>query len=485
MIRLFFSKRYSIIPVIIFSSICYFLSTGLQGDFWFLLWIAPVPILLYSYYNSGISTFLIAAAIFLISKINLLAYWIKVLTPSLAFSLILILSVLSACIFLLNKIISSKLKEPFAIFVFPLLYTSVEFLESLILPDISLYSLAYTQADNTLIIQIAALTGMYGVTFFISLFASCFAYLILIKANNSRFYSFIAGPLILLLVPVYGIVRMNPISNNNDIHFKAACIRVDSLSHGENIFNSKNGNLVFKEYSNLIDQNIKERIDCILLPEKMIELHQEEKSNYYPEFSAIASDKNAIITAGFKIKNKDRYENIAAVFFPNGKTIMEYQKKYLVPGWESKFDSGDKLLIFKYKELNIGAAICKDMDFPGWIRKYSSIDIMLAPSWDFQEDNWMHSRPAIFRGVENGFTMIRSAREGDLTISGPYGNIIKQAVYDKKDGEDILMADIYSVKLDTLYSKFGDWFCWLSMIILAFFAFFSIFKVNLGLKKRI
>lgn len=34
---------------IVFSGLCWYFSYGLNGNFWYLLWLAPVPILVISY----------------------------------------------------------------------------------------------------------------------------------------------------------------------------------------------------------------------------------------------------------------------------------------------------------------------------------------------------------------------------------------------------------------------------------------------------
>jgi apolipoprotein N-acyltransferase len=68
-------------------------------------------------------------------------------------------------------------------------------------------------------------------------------------------------------------------------------------------------------------------------------------------------------------------------------------------------------------------AICFDMDFPGLVCDYrrSVATVMFVPSWDFGRDAWLHSRMAITRGVENGLTVVRAARQGALTVSDPHG----------------------------------------------------------------
>jgi apolipoprotein N-acyltransferase len=86
----------------------------------------------------------------------------------------------------------------------------------------------------------------------------------------------------------------------------------------------------------------------------------------------------------------------------------------MIPGFESHFALGTAPLIFEHEGVRYGVAICKDMDFPALGREYAGVAIMLVPAWDFVDDAWLHSRMSILRGVESGYAIARSARNGVL-----------------------------------------------------------------------
>lgn len=225
---------------------------------------------------------------------------------------------------------------------------------------------------------------------------------------------------------------------------------VEHLSPGLNVYDPENKDLLLQRYIELIEKYCTQPA---------------EKSRYYNMFATLANRENCLIIVGWTLQGKyDR--NMATVFFPDGESTLEYQKKHLVKGWERNFSQGKHTLTFDYKQSKIGVAICKDLDFPEWIRKYSSAAVLLVPAWDFQTDHWLHSRIAFLRGVENGFTLVRSAKEGDLTVSDPYGRVVKEKVFTKDSRENILVAEFEPVKLNTCYSKYGNWFNWLVLIAL-------------------
>ena len=104
--------------------------------------------------------------------------------------------------------------------------------------------------------------------------------------------------------------------------------------------------------------------------------------------------------------------------------------------------------------------ICKDMDYPAMIRgdAKSGVRLMLVPAEDFVVDHWMHERMAALRGVENGFSVARAARKGDLMVTDPEGRVLALA-----RSSSVMQARIVDVPLgrgDTLYIKIGDIFAW-------------------------
>ena len=111
-----------------------------------------------------------------------------------------------------------------------------------------------------------------------------------------------------------------------------------------------------------------------------------------------------------------------------------------------------------------GIEICKDMDFPPLSRAYGKLgaDLMLVPAWDFEIDDWLHGRMAVMRGVESGFAIARSAKQGFMTISDNRGRILFERRSDPSGTAHVIgTPKLYSGQ--TLYARFGDWFAWLNL----------------------
>ncbi len=70
-IKNFFVKRPEAIVAILLSGLCWYFGNGLSGKFWFLMWIAPVPVLHLSLKLSGKQSFFIAFLAYLVGKTQL------------------------------------------------------------------------------------------------------------------------------------------------------------------------------------------------------------------------------------------------------------------------------------------------------------------------------------------------------------------------------------------------------------------------------
>jgi apolipoprotein N-acyltransferase len=90
---------------------------------------------------------------------------------------------------------------------------------------------------------------------------------------------------------------------------------------------------------------------------------------------------------------------------------------------------------------------------------------MLAPAWDFHVDAFWHGHIAVMRTVEDGFSLVRTARGGFMTVSDDRGRILAQAASDSAPFATLL-ADVPAGHNRTLFLLWGDWFGWCAMALL-------------------
>jgi apolipoprotein N-acyltransferase len=141
----------------------------------------------------------------------------------------------------------------------------------------------------------------------------------------------------------------------------------------------------------------------------------------------------------------------------------------MLPPFESSLEPGRELALLPRRDETVGVAICKDMDFARPARSYgeSGAGVMLVPAWDFFMDDAWHGHIAVMRGVEDGFSVVRSAKGGFLTISDSRGRILAETRSDSAPFAT-LVADVPVEHHRTVYQLIGDWFAWVSVGLLAF-----------------
>ncbi|WP_411891680.1 nitrilase-related carbon-nitrogen hydrolase [Yoonia sp. SDW83-1] len=153
-----------------------------------------------------------------------------------------------------------------------------------------------------------------------------------------------------------------------------------------------------------------------------------------------------------------------------GDIRIHYDKRFLW-GWGS---AGEPLVFNKGAEIvqsienpygRIAVSVCRDMTFPAFARQagLAGADIMLVPSYDFPKSTGPSDNE---RTIENGFTMIRPTNNGVSFAADPYGRILAR-MDSAHGGTGIMFVDVLTIGVDTLYSRWGDWFGWLNVVLLA------------------
>ncbi|MBC6459614.1 nitrilase-related carbon-nitrogen hydrolase [Actinomadura sp. HBU206391] len=206
----------------------------------------------------------------------------------------------------------------------------------------------------------------------------------------------------------------------------------------------------------------------VVLPEKTFVADDASLSLLAGPLSRLAAERRIDIIAGVTLTRGGITYNAAMDFPADGGRSVDYFKHHLIPGFEGEFAAGSEVAFVPGSGRRWGIAICKDLDFPGLVRDYRGrgATAVLVPAWDFDVDAWLHSRMAVTRGVESGLTVARAARAGALTVSDPRGRVVAEAR--TEDAEFVSVTAGLPIHADpTLYARFGDWFAWACVGLLA------------------
>ncbi|HEU4653128.1 MAG TPA: nitrilase-related carbon-nitrogen hydrolase [Steroidobacteraceae bacterium] len=453
-IRTLFSR--SAVAATLATAICFLLSTDL-GTIGPLILLAPVPILLFAL-RCG-STLRVAIAAFLARVIGALgiafAYG-DVLPPlPLALEFVVLASQFTVAV-LATRWASRRLPPWATALLFASLLIALEFLLSLRAPHGSFGALGYALIQVLPLAQVASIGGLAAVGFIAALVPASIAMLVFQPQQWRSMAALAAIPLALSLA--FGAWRL---AQPYDSHTRVGLASIDSLT-AHSLRGSEQANAVTREYERVLESFRNQNLSQIVLPERVF-LANPNDQHASQTLQSAADELNVRIVAGFDDTDAaGLHRNTARTFTPHA-PLHVYAKRKLVPGLELLTPGNQPLLLH-----DRGIAICKDMDFPALFRDYGNggVRLLLVPAWDFVKDGRLHSRMAVMRGIENGFAVARAAATGRLTVSDAYGRIIAEAVT-SRDQPVTLVAEVGLTTAGTLYSRIGDVFAWLLVLMTA------------------
>jgi len=469
---------------IISSLLLYCVALGMSNYAGWAIWCAPIPILLYAFNKPFLKTLVLAFSVYLIANLINLYYFTTILpiflrpyypTLFIAFGYILNSFVFAIGI-VITRWIVIRSQAWYSIFTFPAYFTIYEYLFSLISPAGTNNSIAYTQMHFLSLIQIASITGIWGITFLLLLLPSSVAIAYYIRQIRTQSLMSLAIPIVLLnSVILWGWVNLQKSSTD------LKTIKVALLATNESIndlitTNPKTTLKVANRYIKQIKLNASKHIDVVLLPEKILSSTPKTLPILLKRFATAAKEYHIYLIVGINDIQEPKGRNIAYLFSPAGNILLKYMKQHLVAfGPESIYQPGHQLGLFSIDNILLGVAICHDLDFQKLGRKYSQrgVQVLFVPALDFVADGWLHGRIAIMQGIENGYYVERAAQWGLLTSSDNKGRLIglKKTSFSKPT---ILIGNVPIEKEHTLYSWMRDWFAWLCIVMILLILIFAI-----------
>jgi len=427
---------------------------------WPLAWLAPIPILLAGFTVRGWACFLCAATAVALGGLSSWTYLSEVIR--LPWFVIAAVLLLPAVIFALCAVLARALivrgDVLWGLIAFPSAWVTFEYLGLLFSPNGTFGSIAYTQSDFLPIVQLAAVGGVLLVSFVVLFVAVAAAATVYQRLRGGRWRMTLAALVAVLAGACgYGLLRLNaPIAGER--------IEVGQIAQDAGHVKSLDGDpdltrSVIAGYARQVDAVGARGARIVVLPEEVAGV-QPQDLGQVEEIVANAARRNHLtLIAGLRLLGTPKGQNVALVFRPDGAVLRPYQKHHLVPVWESeRLEAGTGILLVDDTASRWGVQICKDLDFPDLSATYGRerTGLMLVPAWDFGDDAWMHSRMAVMRGVEQGFSIVRTAADGLLTVSDDRGRILAQL--DSGTVPFALGLSEVRVQRDaTPYGAWGDW----------------------------
>jgi apolipoprotein N-acyltransferase len=353
---------------------------------------------------------------------------------------------------------------------------------------------AYTQTAFLPLLQLASVAGLWGITFLIYWTASVVNWIWeQPKAGVSSRQVVIPYATVFGLVLFFGVVRMAGFAPEGS---KVKVVTLTPPEMFERLSLEELG--IFQQHfmRQEVDQAQLQKIQQALRDSNDELLRQTRELNqpraryvFWPEgavlaFSdaehqqliesarAIAREKQIFLGMAMAVilPEPDRlHENKVLLIDPTGEIVNEYHKTQLVPYVEEPFTQPGTAQIIPSttSDGKVASVICYDMDNPRFLEDAgnNSVDILFAPSSDWEAIKTLHHRMALFRAVEQGFNLVRPANHG-LSATVDYQGRVLASIDHFSTDERILVAEVPTKGTRTIYSQTGDLFAWCCMVLL-------------------
>ena len=446
------------------SAALFFFGTGLLPA-WQLTWLAAIPVLWLSPRLSAGTAFFVAAAALSIGALNEW-YYLAIVVP---LWVCLLNVVVPACFFgaatllFRDRVLRGKLWQ--AVLIVPGFWVLYEYVTSLVSVHGTIGNYGYSQIRFLPILQIASVTGIWGISFSIFLFAATAAALLSAGSVQQKLPAALMASVFLVAVFGYGFWRLAATPMNSP-SVKVGLIASDDAKMLV-ASTPQQTQYVFDQYGKEMQTLTSQGVQVFVLPEHSGPITDASEPVTDAALEELAKQTHAFIAVGVDRIESKRAWNQERLYAPNGTLLTTYNKHHLLPHWEDQFTPSTSRSTVSEPSGTWGLEICKDLDFPRLSRQYSQdgVGLMLVPGWDFFLDGWSHGSIAIMRGVEGGFSVARSAKKSILYVADDRGHVLGQHGTDFTPFATVVTT--VPVRHDvTIYSRFGDWFAWFDIALL-------------------
>ena len=449
------------------ATLMYF-GSGLN-PIWPLMWVAPLPVLWFATRVGKWSAALVASIASLAGALSYWTYFRLLGLPSVAwlggFGVAAVVFALAVILFrallLRSRVVS-------AVLAFPAAWVTFEYARNLLWPHGSAGSLAYSQLHFLPFLQLASLTGPWGMTFVLLLFPAGLAAAWQLRKDVQRASSVLLFTIATLAaVLIFGSVRLALPQPGPELRVALAA---SDAQGNENVAaaGADTQKLVQAYATNLrrLDGVALHNVQAIVLPEKLARVTDADVAEVDAVLQKLADETGAMVVAGFDRQSGTVAYNQARLYEP-GAAVRSYDKEHLLPPFELKFTPGKELVLLQHPHNAWGVEICKDMDFTDPSRQYGreGAGLMLVPAWDFNVDRAWHGHIAVMRGVEDGFSVSRVAKDGFLTVTNNRGKILEETRSDSAPFATII-ATVPAGHSWTIFQLMGDWFACVAIVLL-------------------
>jgi apolipoprotein N-acyltransferase len=487
------------------------LASGLQilvfpnFGFAFLAWILIVP-LLWVFDSRGVAaSFLLGALFGLLMALGITSWLYYAVvhyfgaSPAAGFGL-----VVAACLFyaslytgLFGALVSfcrPLVRGPAGVILVPCFWVFCEILRADWVTENAWGLLGYSQYQWLTLIQVADLTGVYGISFLVVM-GNVALYRILRSWTDRRkrperpgrafqdLGTALALPALLLLAALlYGHVRLQRYesASRGEPRIRVAAIQgnINRAYRWKSIYYGKSL-AKYLEMSRLPEAR---NADLLVWPENALNFHPDREPMFLNLICKTLSDPPRPLLTGAPHMNtgtENREEFFNAAYLITGEGIQGiYKKIHLMPFSERKpawmerffaspgeapssFFPGQEYTVFSLPGTAFATPVCFEMVYPDLVRRFvrNGAEFLV----NISNDSWFgpgagshqHLIFSTIRAVENRRFVLRAANTGISAVVAPTGKILNRTALNE---DAVLSAELVPLRDRTFYTRWGDLF---------------------------
>lgn len=449
------------VVTLVVSAVLFAFGTGLSPVSE-LAWVAPLPVLLLAPYVATRQALTVTALSYVLSTVGSWGFYAQSSdTPLWPAGVLIIVSfagTLALSVWIFRRLLLRGLVLP-AMLIAPAVWTAVLYLISVSNPMGIMGTLATTQADVPPVVKIASITGWSGVEYFVFLVPTAIATVLspgVASAVRVR-AGVVAVAVATLAMGVGPLVG----SDASDGHTRQIAVIAHNDSPWGVDVTTADGRRLVESYAGEI-ADLPEGTETAVLPEGAFLVDDSSLTTLTRQLGSTARAHDVTIVVGYNRKSDGEKFDSARVIPADGGAPVTYLKQH-----DRVSQLGDDLTYQPGTERRVGVQICLDLNFSNPSRDYaqSGTRLMLVPASDNGANGWQHSRTALLRGVENGFAVAWADRNGQPMIANSNGRVLADAHTGGAHPFTTLVADVTDGPGATVYTRLGDWFAWLAVLL--------------------
>lgn len=383
-----------------------------------------------------------------------------------------------------------------SLFIAPIFWVVIEYLRSYLFTGFPWSSIGYTQYKFLTLIQIADITGIYGVSFLVLAVNGALADIFFIRRRvkdmplfplSQTVIGFSALALVVIITIIYGQWKMGQQVPGKYVKISIVQGNIEQDKKWEPDYQRS----VLETYQKLSYEAATSSPSMIVWPETAVPfifntneslanelLYFQRRIDTYLLFGSILYKENP--------EGKNSFSNSAVLLDKTGKTIYEYDKIHLVPFGEyvplqkvlffisklvvgvGDYSEGDHYAVAKTPFGSFATVICYEIIFPGLVRKFFTdegdflVNITNDAWFGRTTGPYQHFSMTVFRAIENRKPVIRAANTGISGFIDSRGRIITKTELFQRDS---ITRTIKTTETKSFYTEYGDLFSYLCFIL--------------------